>query len=186
MAKNTKVDDITKYGLIKDKRRRIIWVIKGTNEGYHIPEKDMKSIPILDGKYMWALLIFVLSTGLLKWPLLVSVGLAALVYGAFELYTRFVFLKKKQILKISADDMEKTRNEDALNAQRADYFLALMLPMLMMLILISRQIEPNGGFVGYEFYLFIALMIVAGAIVIYNGYHWYRLGKDIKKLENKK
>ncbi|AGN24257.1 hypothetical protein K210_03170 [Erysipelothrix rhusiopathiae SY1027] len=84
-------EELFKMNMLKDKRRRLLYIIKGKQEGYHILEREMKVMNIITGRNLWVLLGFVMSYGLLRQSLLVSVIVSIVIFIGFYLYEKFFF-----------------------------------------------------------------------------------------------
>ncbi|WP_159648591.1 hypothetical protein [Erysipelothrix aquatica] len=180
----SELEELYQFGIIKDKRRRLILVIPNKQEGYHLQAGDMTKVRLLDGQYIWAALLFVLGIGLLKLPLIAVTVFAVAVIVGFEVFKRFVFLKDKQIIKISDTDYAKLESEEALRALKSDRFMDFILPIFVALVLISRQFEV-GGYQGIEATVFSFLIALSAGFFAYNFFNWLKILKKLKAFKRK-
>lgn len=184
---SNRIDDtqVNRYGIIKDKRRRLVQVIPNTQTGFRIMERDMKMVGMIDGQLLWTTLIFVLLTGLGKAPLLIATAVSLIIYVGFEVYKRMFFYKNRQILNISDEDMKHYYTEDAIKSRKSDAFMAAMTAVLMIIILITRNYEV-GGYQGMDRILYYVVIGVAALITSFYSYKWIGLSKEYRKYYPKK
>ncbi|AZK44186.1 MULTISPECIES: hypothetical protein [Erysipelothrix] len=178
-------EELFKMDMLKDKRRRLLYVIKGKQEGYHILEREMKIMNIITGRNLWVLLGFVLSYGLLRQSLLVSVIVSVVVFIGFYLYEKYIFLKDRNIIKISDEDYAKLNSLSALKSKKTDTGSYVIVPLLVIIILVTRN--ADGRFNPSEFDLWIMYIGIV-LLVLMSGYfslQYLKLRKDIKSLEDK-
>ncbi|CAM2796040.1 hypothetical protein [Erysipelothrix tonsillarum] len=176
-------EELFKMDMIKDKRRRLLYLIKGKQEGYHIQEREMKIMNIITGRNLWVLLGFVMSYGLLRQSLLVSVVVAIVIFIAFYVYEKYFFLKERNIIKISDQDYAKLTSLSALKSKKSDVGSYVVVPLLVILILVTRNMD--GRFTPTEYdlglmYIGIAVLLV---ISIYYAIQFLKLRKQIKEVE---
>lgn len=98
-------EQLYNMGLIRDQRRRYVLVNKDFETGTHIQERDMNIFSFLSGKRLFIYLVYTVSLGIFKLPLIVSVLLALVVFIAFYLFENFYFFKEKVTLKLAKQDI---------------------------------------------------------------------------------
>lgn len=178
-------EELFKMNMLKDKRRRLLYIIKGKQEGYHILEREMKVMNIITGRNLWVLLGFVMSYGLLRQSLLVSVIVSIVIFIGFYLYEKFFFLKDRNIIKISDEDYSKLNSMSALKSKKTDTGSYVVVLLLVIIILLTRNVD--GRYTPSEFDLWIMYIGIA-LLIAMSGYFaikYLKLRKQIKALEDK-
>ncbi|CAM3657581.1 hypothetical protein ERUR111494_05510 [Erysipelothrix urinaevulpis] len=131
--------------LIKDHRRRMLYLIKGEQAGYHMNESDLKFVSIYEAKELYSLLIFLVTFGILKQKFILAVGIVVLLNIAIYIYFNKFFLSDKNIIKIREQEYEKLDSLEAHEEFKADAFSKTILPLFLVIIIFSVLIKPDAN-----------------------------------------
>ncbi|QIK57395.1 hypothetical protein G7059_05860 [Erysipelothrix sp. HDW6A] len=172
------------YGVIKDRRRRYLLVIPGTNEGYNIQERNMKYVAIESTKIIWITLSFVVGLGIFKLPIWLCSILTALTFVGFIIFKKYFMLRDVKKIKVIDEDLAKFSSVEGLKIKRSDEFMNTLFPLLVMSMLVARS-SDIGGYTGIDIQLYYFYLAVAAVAVIYFAYRSIKITMKIRKLQGK-
>ena len=86
-------DDLSRFGIYKNKKRQTIYYDKLSKNAYLIQEGDIKKIQAINSRYFLAFSLGVLIYGFLNVDIFISIGLGVCALVGLEFYYRKIFLK---------------------------------------------------------------------------------------------
>lgn len=179
---NYTTEQLYGMGLIKDRRRRIIKPIEGSDHGYHILDKEMKRYSFLSSKLMYLSLFYVISVGLLKQSIFISLLLCCLVWIPMFIFNARFFSDSRAQIKLHVDDLKTVASKEFLKHQASNLMSDLFVVSMVLILtvyqaffagLTSNPIEMGAA------YIVMALTIYKIVLTILN---WINLKKKIKAL----
>ncbi|CAM4245845.1 hypothetical protein H9L01_09030 [Erysipelothrix inopinata] len=178
-------EDLIKMNVFKDKRRRMLYLIKGKQEGYHLQESDLKILNLLDGRKMWSLMIFVMMLGIFKIQIIWSIAVPVVVYIAMTLYFKFVFLKDRNIVKISDADFERMERPEMIEASNSDNLLFTIIPLFAVLIIVLSNVEKNAAVAvtTMDTILYYVADVILLSISFFYGSRYFKTKHKLKALK---
>lgn len=169
-------------GLIRDRRRRILKPIKGSEHAYHILEKEMKRYTFLSSKLMYLSLFYVVSLGLLKQSIFISFVLALIVFIGIQIFSTLFYSKDRAQIKLHVDDIKLVNSKEFLKLQASNLMSDAFI-VSMVLILTAYQAffagmaqNPIEATVSY---IVLALSIYKIVLTLLQ---WFNLKRTIKSL----
>lgn len=129
--------------IIKDHRRRYLFVDKKKQEGLQVMPADMKKVAMYSARSLYALMTFLVLFGIFKLRFVLAITAAAVTYGALELYFRFIFLKNLNSVKIRDEEFAIFDSIEAHEDNKSDAFIRIFLPLLIMLVVFSVIFDPQ-------------------------------------------
>ena len=170
--------------MIKDHRRRLLFVNKKEQEGYQVQPSDMKKVGLYSARHLYALMVFLILFGILKQRFVLATAAAALVYGGIELYFRFLFLKDRNIVKIRDKEFAIFSSLQAHEDNKSDAFVRIFIPLLLVVVIFSVLFDPqvNDNPIDTNLMKFAILILP-----IYSGqnvFTYFKERKIIKELKN--
>lgn len=169
--------------VIKDHRRRLLYVDKKEQKGYQVLPSDLKKITTYTSRSLYALMLFLVIFGIFKQRFVFGVLAAGLVYGLLELYFNFIFLKDKNILNIRDKEFAIFDSLQAHEDKKSDAFVRIMLPLLLMVVMYSVFNEPLVNDNSIDLTLMKLMILVLPLYSLHNAFNYYKEGKIIKKME---
>lgn len=169
--------------VIKDHRRRYLFVKKDQQEGYQIMPGELKKVATYGGKNLYALLAFLIIFGILKQRFIYGILASLIIYVGFIIYFKYFFLKDRNTVKIRDQEYQIFSSLEAHEEYKSQAFIRMIIPILIILVIISILIEPgkNANFIDLNLMKFsIAVLIV------YMGQHaikYFKERKTIKELK---
>lgn len=154
-----------KDGVIKDRRRRYLYLSKDKSTGKHIPERDLKKFNLLKSNQLLALLVFIVPYGIFRLDLVYSALAAIAVYGAMWFYLEFVLMKNYQVIKVVDADLEKTESLPYQESLQANALVNFMVSLSVLAIIIINQIQ-DGFNLMYGLFAIVLMIVVAGYMVL--------------------
>ncbi|MEG0327588.1 MAG: hypothetical protein RR565_05935 [Erysipelothrix sp.] len=176
-------EDLIKMNIFKDKRRRMLYLIKGKQEGYHLQESDLKILNLLDGRKLWAIMIFVVMMGIFKLPILWCIAAPLVVYLAMAMYFRFVFLKDRNIVKISDADFERMESPKMVEASNSDNLLFTLIPLFGVLIVILTTNDPKNSIDAIDTIFYYIADVILLSISFFYGSRYFKIKRKLKALK---
>lgn len=170
------------YGVVKDRRRRYLWVIPGTNEGYNIQERNMKYVAVESTKSIWISIVFIVSIGIIKLPIWMTSLLTFATIVGFVLFKKFYVLKDVKKIKVIDEDLAKFDSLLGLKVKRSDEIMNTLFPLLIMSMLLARS-SDIGGYTGIDGQLFYIYIAFAAALAVYYAFKVIKLTLQIRKMK---
>lgn len=136
-----KETDLIKDNIIKDRRRRYLYLSKDRTSGVQVMEQELAKFTLLKKMSMWALLIFLIPFGILKQSLSVSLIIGLSVYVAGTLYFHLLVLKDRTEIKLTQTEFDKLNSPELIKAERNNILGEILIPLLVVLILFSRALD---------------------------------------------
>lgn len=170
--------------IVKDHRRRLLFVDKKKQEGYQVQPSDMKKVGLYSARKLYSLMVFLVLFGILKQRFILAIIAAALVLGGLEVYFRYFFLKDRNIVKIRDQEFAIFSSLAAHEDNKSDAFIRVFLPLLLMVVTFSVLFDPQVNNNPID----INLMKVAILVLpIYSGQNlflYFKERKIIKEMKN--
>ncbi len=170
--------------IIKDHRRRYLFVIKGEQSGYQVMEREMKFVNTYSAKGLYALLVFLMLFGILKQRFVFALLASAAVYLGISLYFKFIFLKDRNTLKIRDEEYKLMDSLAAHKEYKSEAFTHTMIPILMMFIIFSVMLQPEKNNNPIDQNLMKLGLAVLPVYSIQNLFKYIKERKIIKGLNN--
>lgn len=145
-----KETDLIKDNIIKDRRRRYLYLSKDRQSGLQVMESELPKFTILKKMSLWAVLVFIIPFGIFKLSLTLSLGLALAVYFAGTLYFNLVVLKNRTSIALTPTELTKLDREDLIKAERSNSLSEVLVPLFVVLIIVSRAIDPKAPLTGAD------------------------------------
>lgn len=142
--------DLIKDNIIKDRRRRYLYLSKDRTSGVQVMEQELGKFTLLKKMSMWALLIFLIPFGILKQSLSVSLIIGLSVYVAGTLYFHLLVLKDRTEIKLTQTEFDKLNSPELIKAERNNILGEIMIPLLVILILFSRALDIKNPITDFE------------------------------------
>lgn len=169
--------DLLKANVVKDRRRRTLYIIKGTQTGYHLQENDLKVAILYGSKSLLIIFPFTLLFGVLKINLLLSLLASAAVFVAVELYFKHKTLKDKAILKINDDDMKKLTTPEYYKSKSYDILLTAVFAFFFIAMIITGTVEAQTTS-SLDWFLAIISSSALGGYLVYNLVKFFAVRKQ--------
>lgn len=180
-----KETDLIKDNIIKDRRRRYLYLSKDRKTGLQIMEQELPRVTILKKMSMWALLVFIVPFGIFKQSLTLSLALAMIVYFAGTLYLRLIVLKNRNEITLTETELNKLNQPAIIKAERSNLLSEILIPTLVVLIIISRALDVKSPLSSMDA---TVAKIVSAALIAYSVYllpSYFKLRKRYKAAINK-
>lgn len=145
--------ELVKQNILKDRRRRLLYLNPEMTEGKHIMEQDMKFFSTLKNGSLIGLLIFLVLFGILAQSLTLSLGIMLFLMIGSYLYLNFVFLPKRKTIKLAEQDIEKTKSYDFIKALEANRLSQIIIVLVLALMIFMRLLDTKKPLVGFDFQL---------------------------------
>lgn len=142
--------ELAKQNILKDRRRRLLYLSPDKKTGHHIPESDMRLFSTLKNSNLIGLLVFLLIFGILGKSIILGLGLMVLIIGIAQAYLKFVFLKNKPVIKLAEQDIQKIQSVDYIKAMEANKLSQIIILVVLALMVILRAIDPVNPLVGLD------------------------------------
>ena len=177
--------ELAKQNILKDRRRRLLYLNSDRTEGHHIQDTDMRFLSTLKNGDLIGLLIFLVLFGIMGQSLVISLAVLVAVSLTATIILNYVFLSKRPIIKLNAVDIAKTKTTDYLKALESNQFSKIIIMVVLALMILLRFMDPNKPLVGLEFEVarFSILFFMTYAAVLVPTY--FRLRKQRKTSSNK-
>lgn len=140
--------ELAKQNILKDRRRRFLYLNKDKTEGYHITENDMRIFTLLKNANLVGLLLFLVTFGILNQSIIIGLALMALVIAGAHFYLTLVFLPKRKVIKLNDVDQQKVQSYDflkALEAHQMSHVLILIVLAAMVFMRLLDRVKPLTG-----------------------------------------
>lgn len=172
--------------IIKDHRRRLLYVDKTDQKGYQITAEDMKKVGLYSARNLYALMIFLVLFGIFKLRFIYGLGAAILVYGALEVYFRFIFLKDKNKIKIRDQEYSIFSSLDAQEEKRSEAIVRIVIPLLLMVVMFSVLVDPQVNDNPIDLNLMKIAIVVLPVYAVQNTMKYFQQRKIIKEIKGPK
>lgn len=170
--------ELAKQNILKDRRRRLLYLSPDKKTGQHIPESDMRLFSILKNSNLIGLLVFLLIFGILSKSIIIGLGLMLLIMGLAQAYLKFVFLTKRPVIKLAEQDLQKIQSLDYVRAIESNRMSQIIILVVLSLMVILRAMDTINPLVGLDLQaarLSIVVFITYAAVLL-PGY--FRLRKQ--------
>lgn len=170
-------------GLYEDKNKRSLLIDFKKEKVYVVAKEDERKYMLLRNRYVAALMIFIILTAYVRWPIAVAAGIAALLMSEYAY--RKVFLSSLQELKDVVLPKKETDYDFYLSTGRDMNVKRLIASCgLFILLIVSTIFYINSGSLkeGLDTYLVVGLVIGFSFIALRMAYLSF---KAIKALEDK-
>lgn len=169
--------------VIKDHRRRLLYVDKKNQEGLQIVQGDMKKVGLYSARSLYALMIFLVLFGIFKVRFIYALGAGALIYGALELYFKFIFLKDRNKVKIRDQEFEIFDSLPAHEENRTNALVRIFLPLLLMIVIFSVIFDPQVNDNPFDMNLMKAAIVL---LPVYSAQHTMKYFNERKIIKTMK
>lgn len=178
-----KDEELSRMNVIKDKRRRYLYVVKDKHAGYQLTERTLKYMNFYSNRLMVLLMVFLILFSLLHVDFLILLLILAALYGIIELVVHKWFLPRLNVIKISEDDYQKLSSLEAERLKEQDRFTHAIVALLLAFILVSATFDGTTTYMfAFEVYLMYTVASLLGAYSIYG---FIRYFKNRKLYKNK-
>ncbi len=143
--------ELAKQNILKDRRRRLVYINQDRVSGQHITESDMKLYSFLKNSNLIGLLVFLLIFGIFGKSIILGLSLMFAIILVAHLYLRFAFLPKRPTVKLGDADFQKMESRDYLKAIEANKFSHIMILIVLALMVLLRFMDQNAPLTGLEF-----------------------------------
>lgn len=181
--------ELIKQNVLRDRRRRYLYLSKDLSSGLQIFENELKKIAIAKNTYLWAMMAFIVPFGIFRQAIIPSALLAVFIYIVGQSYLNFVFLKNRTEVKLTETEFNNLNHPDMLKARRNHQFSLILIPLLIMLIIFSMMYDEKTPLVGMDIMIAklgmavmfaIAAMCVPKFLKLFKEYNLVKLPKEKK------
>lgn len=136
-----KETDLIKDNILKDRRRRYLYLSKDHKSGLQLQESELPKFSILGKMSMWSVMIFIIPFGIFKLSLTLSFSIALITYLAGTLYFKIVVLKDRNAIELTETELKKLKDPELIKAQKSAALSEILIPIFLILIIVSRLLD---------------------------------------------
>lgn len=175
--------ELAKQNILKDRRRRLIYLNKEKNGGKHVLETEMRLFSTLKNGYLIGLLVFLIVFGIAGQSILIALGLMLAIAGGAQLYLSYVFLPKRKDIKLNEVDIDKIHSHDFIKALEANKISQIIILVVLSLMIFLRMMDMSKPLVGLELEVarYSMIFFVTFAAVLLPSYYRYRKARRALK-----
>ena len=166
--------DLIKDNILKDRRRRYLYLSKDRKSGLQIMEPELALISILKKMPMWAVLVFIIPFGIFKLSLTMSLLIAGLVLLLGTLYFHLIVLKNRHVVELTQSEFDKLNKPEFIKAQKSNALSELLIPIFLILIVVSRALDVKAPLSPLD------LTVAKVSIALFAAYSVYIIPKYLK------
>lgn len=142
--------ELAKQNILKDRRRRLLYINTDQTSGQHIPDSDMKIYSTLKNSNLIGLLIFLLIFGIFGQSITLAMLIMVSIIVVANAYLMFVFLPKRSTIKLNQADINKMNSVDFLKAREANTFSQITILFVLSLMILLRLFDVNKPLTGLD------------------------------------
>ena len=172
--------------VIKDHRRRLLFVDKKDQEGFQVQANELKKINFYTGRNLYALMIFLVLFGILKLRFVYGLAASAAIYIGLEIYFNYFFLKDRNKIKIRDQEYAIFSSLDAHEEKRSEAIVRIFIPLLLMIVMFSVLFDPQVNDNPIDMNLIKVAIIVLPVYGVQNVIKYFKQSKIIKTMKGPK
>lgn len=183
--------DLLRSNMLRDRRRRYLYLTPDKKQGYQIMEFELKFMHYYTSRHLFGIMIFLIPFGIFRVNAFISVGLAAAVLLALEIYFRVFFLKNRPKLDLTEKELDLINSLDGLDIMRSEALTRALMSILLVFIMFSNLAQGGRSENELRFISFLMIFFIFysasrwGIWFRYKRLIWKRKNEIKENLENK-
>lgn len=174
--------DLLRSNMIRDRRRRYLYLKSNKKEGYQIMEFELKFMHYYTSRHLFGTMIFLVPFGIFKINTFISVALTLAFVLGLEIYFRFFFLKNRPVLDLTEKELKLIESLEALDIMRSEALSRALMSLLMVFIMFSNLAQGGRSEAELRFISFLMVLFIFYSASRWG--IWFRYKRQIWRRKN--